>query len=149
MSNSNEIVNKNQELRNQIEAYRNDYQARFVRNQYTNNIIIALSILLTVLIAITGTSPTFKDAKNPWSAPLGLSASAWLGLLSTALVSIQRLYNVQEKIAFYPSYIVKAEELLEDFNAIKTEEDLESVRKQFRQMRADEALKRPIERSNI
>ena len=149
MSKQNEIVANHQELRNQIEAYKNDYQARFIRNQYTNNIIIALSIVLTVLIAITGTSPAFKDAKNPWAAPVGVSASAWLGLISTALISIQRLYNVQEKIAFYPFYIVKAEELLEDFDAIKTEADLELVRKQFRQMRADEASKRPIERSNI
>ncbi|BAY96321.1 hypothetical protein NIES37_02530 [Tolypothrix tenuis PCC 7101] len=148
MSSQNEIINNNQELKNQIKAYRNAYKARFIRNQYTNNIIITLSILLTVLIAITGTSPTFKDTKNPWAAPLGVSASAWLGLISTALISLQRLYNVQEKIAFYPSYIVKAEELIEDFDAIKTEEDLELVRKQFRQMRADEAIKRPIERSN-
>ncbi|MEI2581758.1 hypothetical protein [Scytonema sp. PRP1] len=148
MSSGNETVIKPQELKTQIEEYIKNYKARFIRNQYANNIIIALSILLTVLIAITGTSLAFKDVKNPWSAPLGLTASAWLGLISTAMVSIQRLYNVQEKIAFYPSYIVKAEELLEDFDAIKNEADLEAVRKQFRQMRADEALKRPIERSN-
>lgn len=149
MSTNNELIDKNKELREQIKKYRDDYKARFIRNQYTNNLIIALSLILTVLIAITGTSPAFKDVKNPWAAPLGVSASAWLGLISTALVSIQRLYNVQEKIAFYPAYIVKAEELLEDFDAITNQEELESVRKQFRQMRADEALKRPIERSNI
>jgi uncharacterized integral membrane protein len=149
MPNNNDLTIKNQDLREQITKYRDDYKARFIRNQFTNNIIIALSILLTVLIAVTGTSPNFKDARNPWAAPLGLSASAWFGLISTGLISIQRLYNIQEKIAFYPSYIVKAEELLEDFDAIKTEEELESVRKQFRQMRADEALKRPIERLNI
>jgi uncharacterized integral membrane protein len=149
MSNNNELIDQNQELRKQIKKYRDDYKDRFIRNQYTNNLIIALSIILTVLIAITGTSPAFKDAKNTWSAPLGVSASAWLGLLSTALVSIQRLYNIQEKIAFYPAYIVKAEELLEDFDSITNQEELDSVRKQFKQMRADEALKRPIERSNI
>ncbi|BAY42013.1 hypothetical protein NIES2111_64090 (plasmid) [Nostoc sp. NIES-2111] len=149
MSNNNELIDKNQELRKQIKNYRDDYKVRFIRNQYTNNLIIALSIILTVLIAITGTSPAFKDVKNPWSAPLGVSASAWLGLISTTLVSIQRLYNIQEKIAFYPAYIVKAEELLEDFDSITNQEELESVRKQFKQMRADEALKRPIERSNI
>lgn len=149
MSTKNELIDKNQELREQIKKYRDDYKARFIRNQYTNNLIIALSLILTVLIAVTGTSPAFKDAKNPWAAPLGVSASAWLGLISTALVSIQRLYNIQEKIAFYPAYIVKAEELLEDFDAITNQEELECVRKQFRQMRAEEALKRPIERSNI
>lgn len=149
MSTNNELIDKNQELRGQIKKYRDGYKARFIRNQYTNNLIIALSIILTVLIAITGTSPAFKDAEKPWAAPLGLSASAWLGLVSTVLVSIQRLYNIQEKIAFYPAYIVKAEELLEDFDAITNREELESVRKQFRQMRADEALKRPIERTNI
>jgi len=149
MSTNNELIDKNKELGGQIKKYRDDYKARFIRNQYANNFIIALFIILTVLIAVTGTSPAFKDTKNPWAAPLGLSASAWLGLLSTALVSIQRLYNIQEKIAFYPAYIVKAEELLEDFDNITNLEELESVRKQFRQMRADEALNRPIERSNI
>lgn len=149
MSTNNELIDKNQELREKIKKYRDDYKARFIRNQYVNNLVIALSIVLTVLIAVTGTSPAFKDAKNPWAAPLGVSASAWLGLISTALVSIQRLYNIQEKIAFYPAYIVKAEELLEDFDNITNQEELESVRKQFRQMRVDEALKRPIERSNI
>lgn len=42
--------------------------------------------MLTILIAITGTSPTFKDPQNPLSAPLGVTASAWLGLIATALV---------------------------------------------------------------
>ncbi len=78
---------------------------------------------------------------------MGVSASAWLGLISTALLSIQKLYNIQEKIAFYPAYVVQAEELLEDFEAIKTEEDLQRIRDKFRKMRVEEATKRPIENS--
>ena len=139
---------KPQNLKKQIEDYKNAYKARFIRNQYANNGIIAASIVLTILIAITGTSPSFKNPNNPWSAPLGVTASAWLGLISTALLSIQRLYNIQEKIAFYPIQIVTAEELIEDFEAIKSEADLKVVRDGFRKMRANEALNRPIERSN-
>ena len=78
-------------LKKQIEEYKEAYKARFIRNQYANNSIIAASILLTILIAITGTSPTFKDPQNPLSAPLGVTASAWLGLIATALVSVQKL----------------------------------------------------------
>lgn len=134
-------------LKEQIKQYRDSYDARFKRNQYANNALIGASILLTVLIAITGTSPTFKDSQNPWANPLGVSAAAWLGLVSTALLSIQKLYNIQEKIAFYPPYIAIAEELLEDFDTIKSEEDLQNVRARFRKMRAEEAAKRPIEKS--
>lgn len=134
-------------LKKQIEEYKEAYKARFIRNQYANNSIIAASILLTILIAITGTSPTFKDPQNPLSAPLGVTASAWLGLIATALVSVQKLYNISEKIAFYPGYIVKAEELLDDFYAIQTEDDLKAVRENFKKMRADEAASRPVERS--
>jgi hypothetical protein len=68
-------------------------------------------------------------------------------LISTALLSVQKLYNIQEKIAFYPAYILQAEELLEDFDAVKTEEDLQKIRDKFRKMRAEEATKRPIENS--
>ncbi len=139
---------KPEEVKKQILNYKNAYKARFIRNQYANNGIIAASIVLTILIAITGTSPSFKNPNNPWSAPLGVTASAWLGLISTALLSIQKLYNIQEKIAFYPIQIVTAEELLEDFEAIKSEADLNAVRNRFRKMRADEALNRPVERSN-
>jgi uncharacterized integral membrane protein len=139
---------KPEEVKKQILNYKNAYEARFIRNQYANNGIIAASIVLTILIAITGTSPSFKNPNNPWSAPLGVTASAWLGLISTALLSIQKLYNIQEKIAFYPIQIVTAEELLEDFEAIKSEADLNAVRNRFRKMRADEALNRPVERSN-
>lgn len=138
---------KPSKLKEQIEEYRKAYKARFIRNQYANNSIIAASILLTILIAITGTSPTFKDPQNPFSAPLGVTASAWLGLIATALVSVQKLYNIPEKIAFYPDYIVKAEELLDDFHAIQTEADLKAVRENFRKMRTDEAANRPVERS--
>lgn len=135
------------ELKHQIDKYKTAYEARFTRNQYANNTIIAASILLTLLIAVTGTSPTFKDPNNPLSAPIGVTASAWLGLFATALISIQKLYNISEKIAFYPTYIVRAEELLDDFNAIKTEADLKAVQDKFRKMRADEAANRPVERS--
>jgi hypothetical protein len=135
------------DLRGKIERYKAAYEARFKRNQYTNNTIIGASIVLAILIAIAGTSPDFKDSKNPWANPLGVSAAAWLGLVSTALLSIQRLYNVQEKIAFYPAYIVQAEELIEDLDAVKTEEDLQDIRNRFRKMRAEEATKRPIENS--
>ncbi|MFN6562240.1 MAG: hypothetical protein RMY28_020945 [Nostoc sp. ChiSLP01] len=135
------------DLKKRIERYRDSYEARFKRNQYTNNTIIGASILLTILIAISGTSPVFKDSQNPWANPLGVSAAAWLGLISTALLSVQKLYNVQEKIAFYPGYIVQAEELIEDLDAVKTEEDLQKIRDRFRKMRAEEATKRPIENS--
>jgi len=138
---------KPEKLKERIELYKKSYENRFKRNQYTNNGIIGASIVLTVLIAITGTSPTFKDPQNPWANPLGVSAAAWLGLISTALLSIQKLYNVQEKIAFYPAYIVQAEELIEDFDAIKKEEDLQKIQERFRKMRAEEANKRPIENS--
>jgi len=146
-SESNDSL-KPKNLKEEIKKHRNAYKARFVRNQYANNGIIAASIVLTILIAITGTSPSFKNPNNPWFAPLGVTASAWLGLISTALLSIQKLYNIQEKIAFYPIQIVTAEELLEDFEAIKSEADLKAVRDRFRKMRADEALNRPVERSN-
>lgn len=136
------------ELKTQIEEYGKAYKARFIRNQYANNSIVAASILLTILIAITGTSPAFKDPQNPLSAPLGVTASAWLGLIATALVSAQKLYNIPEKIAFYPGYIVKAEELLDDFYAIQTEDDLKTVREAFRKMRTEEAANRPVERSS-
>jgi hypothetical protein len=139
---------KPKELKGRVEKYKEAYEERFKRNQYANNTIIGASVLLTILIAITGTSPAFKDPQNPWANPLGVSASAWLGLISTALLSIQKLYNIQEKIAFYPAYIVQAEELLEDFEAIKTEDDLQKIREKFRKMRADEATKRPIENSH-
>jgi len=139
---------KPNELKGRVEKYKEAYEERFKRNQYANNTIIGASVLLTILIAITGTSPAFKDPQNPWANPLGVSASAWLGLISTALLSIQKLYNIQEKIAFYPAYIVQAEELLEDFEAIKTEDDLQKIREKFRKMRADEATKRPIENSH-
>ncbi|MBD2676188.1 hypothetical protein [Nostoc sp. FACHB-857] len=135
------------DLKKRIERYRDSYEARFKRNQYTNNTIIGASIILTILIAISGTSPVFKDSQNPWANPLGVSAAAWLGLISTALLSVQKLYNVQEKIAFYPGYIVQAEELIEDLDAVKTEEDLQKIRDRFRKMRAEEATKRPIENS--
>lgn len=138
---------KAEDLKKRIERYKDSYEARFKRNQYTNNTIIGASILLTILIAITGTSPAFKDSQNPWANPLGVSAAAWLGLISTALLSVQKLYNVQEKIAFYPAYIVQAEELIEDLDAVKTEEDLQKIRDRFRKMRAEEATKRPIENS--
>ncbi len=145
---SSEVNNlKLGELKKKIELYKNSYEVRFKRNQYTNNVIIGASILLTILIAITGTSSSFKNSQNPWANPLGVSAAAWLGLMSTALLSIQKLYNIQEKIAFYPAYIVQAEELLEDFDSIKTEEDLQNIRDRFRKMRAEEATKRPIENS--
>jgi uncharacterized integral membrane protein len=135
------------DLREKIEQYKKVYEVRFKRNQYTNNAIIGASIVLAVLIAIAGTSPDFKDSKNPWAYPLGVSAAAWLGLVSTALLSIQRLYNIQEKISFYPAYIVQAEELIEDFDAVKTEEELQDIRNRFRKMRSEEATKRPIENS--
>lgn len=138
---------KAEDLKKRIERYKDSYEARFKRNQYTNNTIIGASILLTIFIAITGTSPAFKDSQNPWANPLGVSAAAWLGLISTALFSVQKLYNVQEKIAFYPAYIVQAEELIEDLDAVKTEEDLQKIRDRFRKMRAEEATKRPIENS--
>ncbi len=135
------------DLKERIERYKKSYEARFKRNQYTNNTIIGASIVLAILIAITGTSPAFKDSQNPWANPLGVSAAAWLGLVSTALLSVQKLYNIQEKIAFYPAYIVQAEELLEDFNSVKTEEDFQKIRDRFRKMRFEEATKRPIENS--
>jgi hypothetical protein len=138
---------KPEELRGRIEQYKKAYTARFKRNQYTNNAIIGASIVLTVLIAITGTSPEFKDSRNPWANPLGVSAAAWLGLVSTALLSAQKLYNIQEKIAFYPSCIVQAEELIEDFDAIKTDDDLQKIKERFRKMRSEEAAKRPVENS--
>jgi uncharacterized integral membrane protein len=139
---------KPEELKERIKQYKKAYESRFQRNQYANNAIIGASIILTILIAITGTSPTFKEPQNPWANPLGISASAWLGLISTALLSIQKLYNIQEKIAFYPAYIVQAEELLEDFETIKTEDDLQQIRDKFRKMRAEEATKRPLENSH-
>ena len=138
---------KPENLRDIIKQYKKSYEARFKRNQYANNFIIGASILLTVFIAVTGTSPTFKDQSNPWANSLGVSASAWLGLVSTALLSIQKLYNIQDKITFYPVYIVQAEELLEDFELIETEEDLQKIRDKFRKMRSEEATKRPIENS--
>jgi DNA polymerase IIIc chi subunit len=42
---------------------------------------------------------------------------------------------------------VQAEELIEDLDAVKTEEDLQKIRDRFRKMRAEEATKRPIENS--
>jgi hypothetical protein len=139
---------KSDDLKKKIENYRDSYQARFKRNQYTNNTIIGTSIILTVLIAITGTSPTFKDSQNPWANPLGVSAAAWLGLVSTALISVQKLYNIQEKISFYPGYIVQAEELLEDLIEVNNEEDLQKIQDRFRKMRVEEATKRPVENSS-
>jgi hypothetical protein len=55
-------------------------------------------------------------------------------------------YNIQEKIAFYPIQIVTAEELLEDFEAIKSEADLNAVRNRFTQIlhQSGETLKAPI-----
>jgi biopolymer transport protein ExbB/TolQ len=144
-----------EQQRTKIEQYRKSYEARFKRNQYTNNTIIGASILLASLIAITGTSPVFKNSENPWANPLGMSAAAWLGIISTALLSVQKLYNVQEKIAFYPAYIVQAEELIEDLDAVNTkkggkaEEDFQKIRETFRRMRAKEANKRPLENSLV
>jgi hypothetical protein len=100
---------------------------------------------LGALIAITGTAGYFKDQTKRWSYPLGLSAAAWLGLISTALLSIQKLYNISDKVHFYPPYIVKTQELIEDFDQIKSEEDLNNVRERFRKMRAEEAANRPVE----
>ncbi|MBD1807484.1 hypothetical protein H6F98_18830 [Microcoleus sp. FACHB-SPT15] len=140
---------KPEKLRSKIEECHLAYKARFKRNQYANNAIIGAAILLTALIAITGTSPTFKDSQNPWAYPLGVSASAWLGLISTALLSIQKLYNIQEKVAFYPNYILYTEELLEDFDSIKTEEDLQRVQDRFRKIRTEESVKRPVENIDV
>jgi hypothetical protein len=67
---------------------------------------------------------------------------------STALISVQKLYNIQEKISFYPGYIVQAEELLEDLNEVNNEEDLQKIQDRFRKMRVEEAAKRPIENSS-
>jgi hypothetical protein len=103
--------------------------------------------LSLVLIPECLPSPDFKDSRNPWANPLGVSAAAWLGLVSTALLSAQKLYNIQEKIAFYPSCIVQAEELIEDFDAIKTDDDLQKIKERFRRMRSEEAAKRPVENS--
>ncbi len=134
------------ELKLSIEKYKKEYEGRFQRNQYTNNIIIGASIFLAIFIAITGTSPWFKEDQNKRLAyPLGVSAAAWLGLISTALLSIQKLYNISDKVNFYPPYIVKTEELLEDFNEIKNSDDLKDVKERFRKMRVDEAGNRPVE----
>jgi rhamnose utilization protein RhaD (predicted bifunctional aldolase and dehydrogenase) len=54
---------KPEELKGRIEQYKKAYEARFKRNQYANNTIIGASILLTILIAITGTSPALKIHK--------------------------------------------------------------------------------------
>jgi uncharacterized integral membrane protein len=145
------LLNENDsiKLRKKIEQYKKAYEVRFKRNQYANNAIIGSSILLTILIAITGTSPAFKDSQNPWAAPLGVSASAWLGLISTALLSIQKLYNIQEKIAFYPAYIVRAEELLEDLDIAKNEQDFQKVQDGLRKMRAEESIQRPKENIGV
>jgi hypothetical protein len=43
---------------------------------------------------------------------------------------------------------VQAEDLLADFQAIKTEDDLQQIRDKFRKMRAEQATKRPIENSH-
>ena len=136
---------KLEDLKQKIERCKKSYEARFKRNQYTNNTIIGASIVLAILIAIAGTSPTFKDPQNSWANPLGVSMAAWLGLVFTALVSVQKLYNIQEKIVFYPAYIVMTEELIEDLDAVETEGDLQKVRDRFRKMRREEATKRPIE----
>lgn len=132
-------------LRTSIVSFKIDYIHRFERNQIANNIIIGFSILLGALIAITGAAGYFKDQTKRWSYPLGLSAAAWLGLTSTSLLSIQKLYNLSDKIHFYPPYIVKTQELIEDFDQIKSEVDLNKVKEGFRKMRAEEAANRPIE----
>jgi uncharacterized integral membrane protein len=133
-------------LKTTIIEYKDSYEARFIRNQYTNNAILGLSIILTIFIVIIGTSSVFKNGTHRWANPLGMSASAWLGLISTALISIQKLYNIQEKIAFYPGYIVQAQELIEDLDKVKTEKDIKDIEDKFRKMRRDEANNRPVEK---
>ncbi len=53
---------KPQNLKKQIEDYKNAYKARFIRNQYANNGIIAASIVLTILIAINWYKPFIQKS---------------------------------------------------------------------------------------
>jgi hypothetical protein len=140
-----EDVLKPVKTRELIEKLRREYELRFQRNQYANNTIIGASVVLTILISITGTSSYFKDEKNFWANPLGVSAAAWLGLTSTALLTAQRLYNISGKVKFYPNLIVRAEDLLMDFDKIKSPAELESVEERFKKLRADESENRPVE----
>jgi hypothetical protein len=141
-----ESLTPKQRLEAEIRHVHQDYEGRFKRNQYANNAIIGLSIVLTILIAITGTSPKFKDPSNPLSEPLGVSASAWLGLVATALVSIQKLYSIPDKISFYPLFIVRMRKLLDQLETAESAETLQEIRKELRQLQTEEATQRPVER---
>ncbi len=141
-------------IRNQLISYKRDYTCRFKRNLYAQNTIIAFSILLSILIVVTGSSPWFKDPKNQALAnPLGISLSAWLGLIATALLSLQKSYNISSKVAFYPTYILKVSELIDRLDYVPFQEyqgqqevgELNAIQKDFFKVRQDEIKDRPTE----
>ena len=141
-------------IRTQLVSYKREYTCRFKRNQYAQNAIIAFSILLSILIVVTGSSPWFKDPKNQALAnPLGISLSAWLGLIATALLSVQKSYNISSKVAFYPTYILKVSELIDRLDYVPFQKyepqqevgELNAIQKDFFKVRQDEIKDRPTE----
>ena len=142
------------QIRAQLISYKREYTCRFKRNQYAQNAIIAISILLSSLIVVTGSSPWFKDPKHQsMSNPLGISAAAWLGLIATALLSLQKSYNISSKVAFYPTYILKVTELINRLDNLPFQKhkpqqevsELNAIQRDFFNVRQDEIKDRPTE----
>ena len=142
------------QIRAQLISYKREYTCRFKRNQYAQNAIIAISILLSILIVVTGSSPWFKDPKHQAVAnPLGISAAAWLGLIANALLSLQKSYNISSKVAFYPTYILKVSELIDRIDYVPFQKynpqqevgELNAIQRGFFRVRQDEIKDRPTE----
>ena len=145
-------------IRSQLENFKREYTCRFKRNQYAQNTIIATSILLSILIVVAGSSPWFKEPKNQSVAsPLGISMAAWLGLIATALLSLQKSYNVSSKVSFYPTYILRVSELIDRLDYLPYQKytpeqavgELNTIQRDFFKVRQDEIKDRPTEISPI
>lgn len=116
--------------------------------------MIAISILLSVLIVVAGSTPWFKEPKNqPVASPLGISLAAWLGLIATALLSLQKSYNISSKVTFYPTYILRIGELIDRLDYMPYQKyspqqvvsELNAIQRDFFKVRQDEIKDRPTE----
>jgi hypothetical protein len=122
-------------LQKQIQSSLKDSWKKY---SFNNN----LDVILTILYITLGTAITVLSFSGQ------ATIAGVIGAILTALLSLQKVFNLSEKANFYRGLHMQTKELRDKLTyKVSTEEDLQAIVDSFIAMRNDRILKNPRRRS--
>jgi hypothetical protein len=118
-------------LQKQIQSSLNDTWKKY---SFNNN----LDVLLTILYITLSTAVTILSFSEQ------ATIAGIIGAILTALLSLQKVFNLSEKASFYRGFHIQTKELRDKLTyKVSTEEELQAIVDSFIAMRNDRILKNP------